>query len=85
MTSQNWWVGVETDYTNVESELETIAADVSNEHAHLIAAAPELARSAEGLINFVMGRYNLKSEDELTCPHMRALAAALRKAKGEPQ
>lgn len=52
-------------------------------NAHLIAAAPELYEAGSGLIESVMARYDLKSIDELTCPHMRALAKTLSKARGE--
>lgn len=51
--------------------------------AHLIAAAPELAHHATSLIDSVMERYRLSSHEDLACPHMRGLAAALAKARGE--
>jgi hypothetical protein len=51
-------------------------------NAHLISAAPDMYRAGRDLINFVIDKYNLNTESDLTCPKMASLAKALAKADG---
>lgn len=39
----------------------------------------EMAKHAEGLLEFVINKYNVKDADGFTCPHHRALYIALSK------
>lgn len=57
------------------------AADEAQANARLIAAAPDLLEAASALLADVRRRY---PGEELRCPFMRALDAAMTKATGEP-
>lgn len=67
-----------TDYGTDYLPLKEVKANAS-----LISAAPDMYREAKGLLGYVMDKYGLKDESELTCPHMIGLAKSLAKARGE--
>lgn len=46
-------------------------------------AAPDIYNAAKGLIDYVVEKYGLENESELSCPHMIELSKALAKARGE--
>lgn len=49
-TAGPWTVDVQSNHTNVEAPHFTVAADVTNEDAHLIAAAPDMVAILRELV-----------------------------------
>lgn len=79
---KNWWVEVHEDYTNVESEFETIACDVGNEHANLIATAPKLYKALKELSDWCV--FNLTFEQFEEAKELGfAAELAMREARGD--
>lgn len=74
--ADGWNIGIVSTWVNDKED-----AVEAEANARLIVAAPELYKHADALLTDVMQRYGI-TEDGLTCPHMRGLAEALRKARG---
>lgn len=75
-TAGPWKVEVHDDYTNVEGKCFTVAADVSNDDAHLIAAAPDLYEMACIALDFI------QSTSPETESLIRKLSQAIDRAGG---
>lgn len=52
-TQGPWWVEVLASTTNIEARDQTVALDVSNCDANLIAAAPEMLITLKGALNYL--------------------------------
>ena len=81
-----WTVEVYKEHTNVECACFTVAADVSNEDAHLIAAAPamlEALKEIARLANYADEVHPATQAKGLTVGDIRRARAAIQLAEGK--
>jgi len=85
-TEAPWFVEVHQDSTTVESKYFTVAVDVSNDDAHLIAAAPELLRTVllcRDLIDSLKPLGEMAGFSELISTAVSSMDLVIKKAEGK--
>ncbi len=76
-----WTVEVHDIFTNVEAPMFTVAADVSNDDARLIAAAPDLLAALKGIMDYAATGARVSDVDTTEQPQFVNAYAALAKAE----